>query len=127
MVMAYALLGVEGFRERAFQALRSADLIEVPDSFRAEFVNVVWKWVSTKGVPLELGVEVLWDAEALIERIIPSERLWERALELAVQRDHSAYDTLFIAAAELEGTKLVTFDKKLLRAFPEWTIDAGGN
>ena len=72
MVFAYALLGVEGFREQALKALESADLVEIPDSLRAELVNVVWKWVKTKGLPLELGLEVLQDSEALIDRVIPA-------------------------------------------------------
>lgn len=66
MVFAYALLGVGGFREQASEALASADLIEVPDSLRAELVNVVWKWICTKGVSLSLGLEVLRDAEGSI-------------------------------------------------------------
>ncbi len=125
MVFAYALMGVEGFRDLASEALASADLIEVPDSLRAELVNVVWKWVSIKGIPLDLGLEVLQDAEGLIDRVIPTEQLWERALELAVQYNHSAYDTLFVAAAELGETRVVTFDRKLLRTFPSLTVDAG--
>jgi len=124
MVFAYALLGVEGFREQASEALASADLIEVPDSLRAELVNVVWKWICTKGVSLSLGLEVLQDAEGSIDRVIPCEQLWERALELAVQYNHSAYDTLFISAAELAETRLITFDRRLLRTFPELTVDA---
>ena len=124
MVFAYALLRVEGFSEQALEVLATADLIEVPDSFRAELVNVVWKWLKTKGLSLDLGLEVLQDAEGLIDRVIPTERLWERALELAVQYNHSAYDTLFIAAAELGETRVVTFNKKLLRIFPGLTVDA---
>ncbi len=126
MVFAYALLGVEGFREQALKALESADLVEIPDSLRAELVNVVWKWVKTKGLSLDLGLEVLQDAEALIDRVIPAQELWERALELAVQYNHPAYDTLFIAAAELGETQVVTFDKKLLGTFPSLTVDASG-
>ncbi len=125
MVFAYALMGVEGFRDPASEALASADLIEVPDSLRAELVNVVWRWVSIKGLSLDLGLEVLQDAEGLIDRVIPTEQLWERALELAVQYNHSAYDTLLIAAAELGETRVVTFDKKLLQTFPSLTVDAG--
>jgi len=124
MVFAYALLRVEGFSEQALEVLATADLIEVPDSFRAELVNVVWKWLKTKGLSLDLGLEVLQDAEGLIDRVIPTERLWERALELAVRYNHSAYDTLFIAAAELGETQVVTFDKRLLRTFPDLTVDA---
>lgn len=124
MVFAYALLGVEGFREPALKALDLVDLVEVPDSLRAELVNVVWKWVRTKHLSLDLGMEVLRDAEGLIDRVIPTDQLWERALELAVHYNHPAYDTLFIAAAELAETRVITFDKKLLQTFPELAVNA---
>jgi len=125
MVFAYALLGVEGFREKALKALESADIIVVPDSLHAELVNVVWKWISMKGVSLDLGLKVLQDVEGLIDQIIPAEHLWERALQLAVHYRYPAYDTLFIAAAELLETRVISFDRKLLQTFPELTVDAG--
>ena len=45
MVVAYALLGVTEFRDEATQALEIAEEIWVPDSFRAELVNIFWQWV----------------------------------------------------------------------------------
>jgi predicted nucleic acid-binding protein len=124
MVFAYALLGVEDLCEQAIKALAAAEVIEVPDSLRAELVNVIWKWIYIKDVSLDTGIKVLEDAEALIDRVIPCDQLWERALELSVLNKHPAYDTLFIAAAELARTRLLTFDKKLIRLFPELTVDA---
>lgn len=41
-------------------------------------------------------------------------------LELARDSDCSAYDCEFAALAAALGTKLVTMDKKLLRAFPKY-------
>ena len=67
MVFAYALLGVPVFREDALAVLETATEIHVPDSFRAELVNVVWQWVQYKDVPLDVGLDVLRDAEALAE------------------------------------------------------------
>lgn len=124
MVFAYAFLGVKEFRDQAVNALASAESIQVPDSFRAELANVVWQWIQYQNVPLETGLEVLQDANSLIDQAIPSDLLWERALELAVENSHTAYDTLFIAAAENMKSRLITFDKKLLEIFPEWTLDA---
>jgi predicted nucleic acid-binding protein len=40
-VLADALLGVSGVRERAFQVLHDADEIAVPDLFFADFAKVV--------------------------------------------------------------------------------------
>ena len=36
MVLAYALLGVEGYKERAANALISGDILEASDSLKAE-------------------------------------------------------------------------------------------
>ena len=119
MVFAYALLGVPEFREDALAVLETVTEIHVPDSFRAEFVNVVWQWVQYKGVPLDVGIDVLRDAEALVTHVTSSAVLWERALVLAVEASHPAYDTLFLALAELTDTKLVTYDTELRQALPD--------
>jgi len=44
------------------------------------------------------------------------------ALELAFASGHSPYDTLFVAAAKLRRTKVLTYDEKLLALFPDDTI-----
>jgi predicted nucleic acid-binding protein len=119
-VVADALLGAAGVREEALKALRDADEIVVPDLFFSELANVVWQYVARAGVPLSQGLEILQDAEALVTRTVPASALWHRAVELAVERDHLAYDTLFIALAESEGTKLVTRDARLRKRFPEF-------
>lgn len=41
MIFAYALLGVEAFRQDATAILEQADTISVPDSFRAEMAIVL--------------------------------------------------------------------------------------
>jgi predicted nucleic acid-binding protein len=38
---------------------------------------------------------------------------------MAVERRHSVYDTLFVALAEAERTKLVTRDARLRERYPE--------
>jgi len=119
-VVADALLGATGVREDALKALRGADEIVVPDLFFAEMANVVWQYVSRAGVPLSRGLELLDDAEALVSRSVPASALWHRALALAAERSHPVYDTLFVALAEAEGTKLVTRDARLRKRFPEF-------
>ncbi|MFH2010791.1 MAG: type II toxin-antitoxin system VapC family toxin [bacterium] len=121
MVLAYGLLGVEEFREEALEVLQRGDII-APDSLRAELANVVWQWVRSTPVSTQTGVDILSDADRLVSAFVPADVLWERALELAVRHDHPAYDTLFIALAELADARLVTYDAKLLTSFPERTI-----
>jgi predicted nucleic acid-binding protein len=122
MVFAYALLGVEPHKGIAIKSLEKADAIIVPDSIRAELGNVTLQWIRQRGVAFETGISVMEDAEALYTRVLSAEVLWESALALATDAGHPFYDTLFIAAADLENTHFITFDQRLLNAFPNDTI-----
>ena len=46
-----------------------------------------------------------------------------QVLELVRSSDCSAYDCEFVALAMELGTKLVTMDRKLLKAFPKYAFD----
>ena len=118
MVVAYALLGVAQFREESIAALATCSTIHAPDSLRAELVNVVWQWVLHRGVSKGIGLDILRDANALVDQYHRSDGLWERALDLAVRAEHPAYDTLFVALAEQRNSRVLTYDKKLLETFP---------
>ncbi len=122
MVLAYALLGVAKFRDEALHVLEAVDRIIVPDSVRAELSNVMWQWVTKEGVSLEVATATFYDAESLFTHVLPTSQLWERALALAVAKGHPAYDTLFVAAAEQMETRVVTYDSKMRRRFPEHTV-----
>lgn len=119
IVFAYALLRVENQHEQAISALEIAEKIIVPDSLFAELGNVVWQWIQFRQLPIQIGLEVMEDAEALIDKIIPTVEIREIALELAVQANHSFYDALFVAAAIREQVQVITFDRKLAAKFPE--------
>ena len=122
MVFAYALLGVPRFREESALVLESADDIVVPDSFRAELGNVVWQWGREHDLGRELCHAVLGDAEALVTKVVATDLLSAQALDFSMDRNHPFYDTLFVATAVKVGTKVVTYDKKLIKKFPALTI-----
>ncbi len=117
MVFVYALLRVEDQHEQAIAALETAEQIIVPDSLFAELGNVVWQWIQFRQLPIQTGLEVLEDAEALVDKIVPTADVREVALELAVQANHSFYDALFVAAAIREQVQVITFDRKLAAKF----------
>lgn len=123
MVMAYAMLGVPGFRNEAATVLETAEEIAAPASVEAELLNVVWQWGRREGYPA-LAAAAYDNASRLWTDLIPVEALWEVALELALSNNHSPYDTLFVAAARLRNTRVVTYDKKLLKRFPNETVTA---
>jgi len=124
MVFAYALLGVEAFRQDAAAILEQADSISVPDSLRAELANVLWQWIKHRKVSMATALEIMDDTESLIGQTLSGKDLWERALVLAVESNHPAYDTYFIAAAEREDTQVISFEKKLKAVFPDRVLTA---
>lgn len=121
MVMAYAMLGVPEFGEESAAAFEKMTAIVAPASVEAELLNVVWQWGRGKVAP-ERAITAYFNAARLWTELIPVETLWSDALELAFSVDHSPYDALFIVAARMRRTRLVTYDKKLLELFPKDTI-----
>ena len=120
MVMAYAMLGVPEFGEESLGALQAVDEIVAPASVEAELLNVVWQW-GVRGNQPQVAGAAYSNASRLWTELVPVETLWPLALNLALANKHSPYDTLFVAAARLRRTRVVTYDKKLLRLFPDDT------
>lgn len=123
-VVAYAVLGPEELRETAWQALAHVDEVVVPDLFFAEYGNVVWQWSRKLQVGAAELLGALDHGEALVERVLPTERLWRAAVGLALRSDHPVHDAVFVAAAERVKTKVLTFDRRLLAAFSDLAVDA---
>jgi predicted nucleic acid-binding protein len=122
MVLAYALLGVRPFRDDALEALRRPEDIVVPDLFYPEFANVLWQWVRTRGLGIDRAVTLLRDVEAIVTETVPASRMTHEALELAVAVDVAVYDALFAVLAIQRHSKLVSYDRKLLRKLPDVVI-----
>lgn len=122
MVAAYACFDVPGKSEESRAALSKAESLYVPDSFRAEFLNVAWQYGRTYKIHAADLAEIVQDGYALPTGYIDSPVLWQNALALALEAGHSPYDTLFVAAAMLRKTQVLTYDKKMLKAFPQLTI-----
>ena len=118
MVFVYALLRVESKYEQALAVLAEAEQIIVPDSFFAELGNVVWQWIVFRQLPINIGLDVLHDAEELVTKVIPVTSILDSALRLAVEKNHSLYDTVFVAAAIQEQVQVITFDRKFADKFP---------
>ena len=121
MVMAYAMLKQPDFGEEALAVLEKADALVAPASVLSELLSVVWQWWRS-GENAEKLFSAYDNASQTWNELIPVEQLWFDALIIAIEYDHSPYDTLFIAAARCQETKLITYDKKLLRLFPNDTV-----
>lgn len=92
-----------------------------PILWRSEFRNILAGYLRRKAITFEQAVSLQREAESLLEGAeFELESL--AVLELVRDSDCSAYDCEFIALAMRLDTKLVTMDKKLLRAFPKRAI-----
>lgn len=124
-VLAYYLLRTEPFYAETKAFWEAADEAWAPDSWRAEFLNVLWLAVRAGVIDPIQAERRLFLAERLITKTIPVWQVATSALHLAMTHEHPAYDTIFVALAILEDVPLVTCDQKLLGKFPEWARRPG--
>ena len=92
-----------------------------PVLWRSEFRNILAGYLRRKTLTFEQTCNVQNEAESLLaetEYEVDSDVV----LGLVRDSDCSAYDCEFIALAIKLNTKLVTMDKKLLKAFPERAV-----
>jgi len=115
-VLGYYL--IHGHATEAVVALRRRDPEwAAPALWRSELMNVLWKYVRRGDFGLELALEHFDVANDLVGprtfEVGPSE-----VLPLAVASGCSAYDCQYVALAERLGVPLVTYDRRVLEAFP---------
>ena len=92
-----------------------------PVLWRREFRNILAGYLRRKTLTFEQACSLQGEAEGLLsgcEFEVDSRTV----LELVRDSDCSAYDCEFIALAMKLDTRLVTVDKKLLRAFPKRAV-----
>lgn len=118
-VVAYLLLGTETFVDEARSCFEAVSDPVAPAHWEAELTNVVWMAIRTGVLPAEEGPVRLGLARRLGIESIATATLCQGALLRAVTAGVSVYDTLFVELAVRAGCPLVTFDKAVLRAFPE--------
>ena len=119
-VLAYLYLPCE--YSTAAEALLEQDSDwAAPILWRSEFRNILAGYLRRKAITFEQAISLQREAESLLEGAeFELESL--AVLELVRDSDCSAYDCEFIALAMKLDTKLVTMDKRLLRAFPKRAI-----
>ena len=88
-----------------------------PVLWRSEFRNILAGYMRRKTLTFDQACNLQTEAESLLASSEFEVDSWT-VLELVRDSDCSAYDCEFVALAIKLDTKLVTVDKKLLRAFP---------
>lgn len=118
-ILAYLLLPYDHSAQADALFKRDAEWA-APILWRSEFRNLLAGYLRRKTLLLDEILKVQSEADALLagnEHEVDSRRV----LEFIRDSDCSAYDCEFVVLAERLGVKLVTMDKKILRAFPQHT------
>jgi predicted nucleic acid-binding protein len=109
------------FRTEARLLMAQDPQWRMPPFWRVELLNALATQMRTGKMTRAMVEEARRGAYAIkaIHEIIPSE---ERALDFVQLCGCSAYDALFLAAADQLGVKLVSLDKKLIQKAPKYAI-----
>ena len=118
-VVAYYLLGTEPFVEEVRRFWRSVEAPCAPTHWEAELANAVWMAVRMGVLPADEGHQKLDLAARFGIESVASRSLWQPALTRALSSGAAVYDTLFVELAARRRLPLATFDKALLKRFPE--------
>ena len=121
-VVAYLLLGTEGLVEEAKACFSTVSNPIAPAHWEAELTNVVWMAVRSGVLPPEEGPVRLSLARRLGVESVTTATLCQGALLRSVGSGLAVYDTLFVELAARTGCPLLTFDKAVIKAFPDIAI-----
>ena len=121
-VVAYLLLGTEAFVDEARACFSAVSNPLAPAHWEAELTNVVWMAVRSGILPPADGPARLGLARRLGIESVTTATLCQGALLRSVTSGIAVYDTLFVELATRAACPLVTFDKALIKAFPDIAI-----
>jgi predicted nucleic acid-binding protein len=119
-IIAYLFIPGE-FTAKAERLLEVDSDWAAPALWRSEFRNILAGYLRRSDLTLAQAKAIQSEAEALMtgnEYNVESSAVFE----LVQNSNCSAYDCEFIALSRMLGTKLVTMDGKLLKAFPETAV-----
>ncbi|GHT24850.1 hypothetical protein FACS189419_09800 [Planctomycetales bacterium] len=103
-------------KERAYkfkQVLEEAELVITPDLFVSELTNAIWKYVRSKLVSQEQGIQHIANGVDYIDNFCLCSEFWREAFADSVKLEHSAYDMFYFSLAKKYNAILVTNDKVL--------------
>lgn len=119
-VVAYYLLGTEPFVEEVREFWRTVEGPCAPGHWEAELANAIWMAVRMRVLPTEEGHQKLDMAARLGIESVVNRSLWQPALTRALTTGAAVYDTLFVELAARRNLPLATFDRNVLKTFPEF-------
>ena len=114
----------ENHSEAALRLLAQEHRLYAPELIFSEFSNVLWKRVRKKEISKSEADSTLEGLLALHLQVQPSQSLIPLALEIACRVNRTVYDSLYLAAAIVLSSLLVTADAKFYRALSKGPLSA---
>lgn len=101
--------------ERAQAVFDLKERLIAPDLIAAEIANAAWKLVRYEAFDERSAAEAVEQAGRFIDEIVPCMKLKDRALSIALDLRHPAYDCFYLALARQYDTRVITADDRLAR------------
>lgn len=106
----------ESLQANAWTLAKQPENLVAPDLLLVELANIAWKKVTRGEITRIVALEISRQVVSGIHSFFPAEPFARRALEIGLDINHSIYDCMYIALAELTGYSLVSADNRLVRA-----------
>jgi predicted nucleic acid-binding protein len=100
--------------EKSEALLSSVQPLIAPNLVVAEIGNALWKKVSKRLLQREQAIKAMVDAPGFFDQLVSLEELAPRAIEMAIELRHPAYDCFYLALAERERAPIISADDKLM-------------
>jgi predicted nucleic acid-binding protein len=107
--------------KKAENAFKKDTKWAAPILWRSEFRNVLAFYIRNQDLELDNAIKIMNEADQLMSDYEYDVTSLD-VLKLAALSGCSAYDCEFVALAKDLRIPLLTFDKKVLKAFPKYTI-----
>ena len=119
MLVANASVAIKWFllepgRDEARRLLDPGQRLIAPELIVAEVTNAMWKRVMAGQMTARQGAAATTALQQFLEPLLPLAPLAARALAIAGELRHPAYDCFYLALAETRDLKLITADRRLV-------------
>lgn len=98
----------------AAELLEAGEPLIAPELVVAEVANAAWRLARAGEISEPHGRRTAAAVPSAFDALVGAPRLVARAFDLARALDHPVYDCLYLALAEIESSKLVTADRRLI-------------
>lgn len=112
--IAAKVLFTEDGSEEARELVGSGVVLIAPDLIFLEIASVAAKRLKRGETSRQQGADAVGTLPDLIDEVVASSDLVDRAFALAADHGFSAYDAAYLALAEQRGLRLATADNKLV-------------